>query len=45
MKNVSAQFYPDDRHEILNELDRAEVYEDILAWMTDIIQEKEAKQS
>lgn len=31
--DVTMKLYPDDRHEILNELDRAEVYDDILAWL------------
>lgn len=33
IKNVSIKLYEDDRHEILNELDREQVYEDILSWM------------
>jgi alpha-beta hydrolase superfamily lysophospholipase len=33
MNDVTLQLYPEDRHEILNELDRGKVYEDILAWM------------
>ena len=32
--DVSIKLYDDDRHEILNETDRAQVYEDILAWLT-----------
>lgn len=32
-EDVSCKLYEGDRHEILNELDRAQVYEDILAWM------------
>ncbi len=34
IKDVSMKLYPDDRHEILNELDRATVYDDIYAWLT-----------
>lgn len=34
MKNMSIKLYPDDRHEILNELDRDIVYEDITKWIT-----------
>lgn len=33
LKNVSIRLYENDRHEILNELDREVVYEDILAWL------------
>lgn len=33
LKNVSFKLYEDDRHEILNELDREQIYEDILSWM------------
>jgi len=33
MKNIVIRLYEDDRHEILNELDREQVYEDILSWM------------
>ncbi len=33
MKRVNVKLYPKDRHEILNEVDRQTVYEDILRWM------------
>lgn len=33
MKAVTCKLYPDDRHEILNELDRKRVFEDIYKWM------------
>lgn len=33
IEDVDVQFYKDDRHEILNELDRELVYEDIRAWL------------
>ena len=33
MKDVEMKLYPDDRHEILNELDKAVVYQDILNWL------------
>lgn len=33
MKKVSCKLYPDDRHEILNELDRDQVYEDLYEWL------------
>ncbi len=35
MKNISMRLYKGDRHEILNELDREQVYEDILMWIAD----------
>ena len=31
--DVSIKLYKDDRHEILNELDRQQVYEDLYGWM------------
>lgn len=33
IKDISLNIYPDDRHELLNELDKAEVYSDILSWL------------
>ena len=33
MKDVTIQFYPKGRHEMLNELNRDEVYDDILKWL------------
>lgn len=33
MKDVSIKLYENDRHEILNEDDREQVYQDILAWL------------
>ncbi len=35
-KNAKVKLYPDDRHEILNELDRETVYEDIGNWIAGI---------
>ncbi|MBR0374779.1 MAG: alpha/beta fold hydrolase [Mogibacterium sp.] len=35
--SVDIMLYENDRHEILNELDRAQVYEDLLAWLDDKI--------
>lgn len=35
MQNVSCKLYNEDRHEILNELDRAQVYEDLYQWVKD----------
>ena len=34
MKNVTMKLYENDRHEILNECDKEQVYQDILAWFT-----------
>ena len=33
MRSVECRLYPEDRHELLNEVDRQEVYEDILDWI------------
>lgn len=33
VQRVDLKLYPKDRHEILNELDRQQVYEDLLCWM------------
>ena len=33
MKDVSLDIYPGDRHEILNELNQEEVYQDISDWL------------
>jgi len=33
IEDVNIRIYPDDRHEILNELDKANVYADIVKWM------------
>ena len=33
MKNVSMKLYQDDRHEILNEDDKEQVYADVLGWI------------
>lgn len=35
MKDLAIKLYPTDRHEILNETDRAQVYEDIYHWIED----------
>lgn len=34
IKDVTMKLYPDDRHELLNELDKDEVYQDVLRWLT-----------
>ena len=33
IRDLSLKLYPGDRHEILNELDRQQVYQDLLDWM------------
>ena len=33
MKNVQCRIYPNDRHEVLNELNRQEVYQDVLEFL------------
>lgn len=37
MSKVSLKLYPDCRHEILNELNKQEVYDDICSWLADYI--------
>lgn len=37
MRNVTCRLYPNDRHELLNELDRYAVYEDVLDWMQPLL--------
>lgn len=37
MQDVEIKLYRDDRHEILNEKDRAQVYEDLALWMLEKI--------
>ena len=37
MESVSVRIYPLCRHEILNEINREEVYEDVLQWMEKLI--------
>ena len=34
IKDVTLKLYPEDRHEILNELDQDVVYNDLLKWLT-----------
>lgn len=33
MEMVSVKIYPQDRHEILNELDKNQVYQDVISWL------------
>ncbi len=37
MTNVQMKLYPHDRHEILNETDKEQVYQDVLGWIQNII--------
>ena len=43
MQNVQCKLYPYDRHEILNELDRYMVYEDVRNWLEEVIQNSRQK--
>ena len=40
MTNVQCHLYPNDRHEVLNELNKQEVYDDIFTWMKNAIADK-----
>ena len=33
VKDVTVKLYPEGRHEMLNETNRQQVYEDVLAWL------------
>ena len=33
VKDVSVKLYPEGRHEMLNETNNRQVYEDVLAWL------------
>lgn len=37
MKNVKMKLYENDRHELLNEMDRGQVYEDIYLWILSVL--------
>lgn len=39
-KNVSLKLYPGDRHEVLNETNKDEVYRDILAFIDSVVDQK-----
>ena len=39
LTTLSMKLYPEDRHELLNELDKEKVYEDIYSWMLERIKE------
>ena len=36
IKNIKLKMYKNDRHELLNELDREVVYADILNWLLEL---------
>ena len=36
IRKVDLKLYPGDRHEILNETDREQVYEDLYRWLDEI---------
>lgn len=40
IRDLTCVLYPEDRHEILNEMDKEQVYQDIADWCERIIQEK-----
>ena len=40
MINVACKIYPDCRHEILNELNKQEVYEDVATWLKPYVMEE-----
>ena len=33
MKDITIKLYPEGRHEMLNERNKSEVYQDVLAWL------------
>jgi len=37
MTNVTMILYPEDRHEILNEVDKEKVFADIRGWLEELI--------
>lgn len=39
-KDVSLKLYENDRHEILNELNRHQVYDDVLSWLSEAAEKK-----
>jgi alpha-beta hydrolase superfamily lysophospholipase len=43
LTNVKHKFYPEGRHEMLNETNRDEVTRDILAWLDATVRERAAK--
>ena len=43
IKDVSMKLYENDRHEVLNEQDRQQVYEDLYEWMEQHLGQQEEK--
>lgn len=43
VKDVSMKLYENDRHEVLNEQDRQQVYEDLYRWMKEHVGQREEK--
>ena len=43
VKDVSMKLYENDRHEVLNENDRQQVYEDLYRWMKEHVGQREEK--
>lgn len=39
MKRLKLKLYPEDRHELLNELDKQKVYEDLYSWIMERVKE------
>lgn len=39
MKNITVKLYPEARHEVFNEVNRREVYDDLISWLLDKIGE------
>lgn len=39
MEKISLKLYPEDRHELLNELDKYQVYEELYPWIVDRVRE------
>ena len=37
MKNVKMKLYENDRHELLNEMDREQVYGELYSWMQSVL--------
>ena len=42
VKDVAVKLYPEGRHEMLNETNHQQVYEDVLAWLEGHLKKKEA---
>ena len=38
--DITCHLYPEARHEVLNEINRAEVYEDVWAWLQEKMGER-----